>query len=87
MVNNQLDKVEEATTKEDEKQEIMNKNYTIKVLFLCCPYHSCLSWQMCVCMAIAFGLSHSCRQVTYACAQFCHVHMLWYNTPSQMRDG
>ena len=45
MVNNQLDKVEEATTKEDEKQEIMNKNYTIKVLFLCCPCHGCLSWQ------------------------------------------
>ena len=81
MVNNQLDRVEKATTKEDEKQETMNMNYTIKVFWLCCPCHGCLGWQTHICLVLGIGLSNSFGQVTYACTYFSHVHMLWSDTP------
>ena len=73
MVNNQLDRVEKATTKEDAKQELMNMNYTIGVFWLCCPCHGCLSWQTCICPVLGIGLSHLFTQVTYACTDFSHV--------------
>ena len=74
MVNNQLDRVEKATTKEDKEQDLGNIELQKKsamallsVSWLCCLCHSCLGWLTQLCPVLGISLPHLFRLDTCTC--------------------